>query len=189
MQNISLQSSGMHRKQNFEFLGLKVTQQSWLLLFAFSPPLVFCFSCLIFFLLLGKAFRKAFRILGLGERKGRSAMEQDFHGDFQVNVTWFLASFSAVPWRDVDLCGRLQAVQGKWVKTESVGKLSNINFQWTKPLYQNNQNHIAFLFTFFKGYRYTIKIISYISNNTKRQFLTSAPENKFQISLELWKNR
>ena len=32
-------------------------------------------------------FRKAFRILGLRERKGRWAMEQDFNGDFQVNVT------------------------------------------------------------------------------------------------------
>jgi len=51
MQNISLRSSGKRRKQNFE--GLKVTQQSWLLLFAFSPPLFFRFSCLIFFLLLG----------------------------------------------------------------------------------------------------------------------------------------
>ena len=39
---------------------------------------------------MGRVFRKAFRILGLGERKGRVAMEQDFHGDFQVNVTWFL---------------------------------------------------------------------------------------------------
>ena len=39
---------------------------------------------------MGIFFRKAFRILGLGERKGRWAMEQDFHGDFQVNVTWFL---------------------------------------------------------------------------------------------------
>ena len=48
------------------------------------------------------------------------------------------------------------------INTESVRKLSNINFQWTKPLYQKNQNHIAFLFTFFKGYRYTIKIISYL---------------------------
>ena len=28
MQNISLRSSGMRRKQNFEILGLKVTQQS-----------------------------------------------------------------------------------------------------------------------------------------------------------------
>ena len=53
MQNISLQSSGIGRKQNFAFLGLKVTQQSWLLLFALSPPLCFCLSCLILFPLLG----------------------------------------------------------------------------------------------------------------------------------------
>ena len=68
-------------------------------------PLFFCFSCLIFFslaghlvgfILVGRVFRKAFRILGLGERKGRWVMEQDFHGDFQVNVTWFFASFSGV---------------------------------------------------------------------------------------------
>ena len=39
---------------------------------------------------MGMVFRKAFRILGLGERKGRWAMEQDFHADFQVNVAWFL---------------------------------------------------------------------------------------------------
>ena len=43
-----------------------------------------------------RVFRKAFRILGLGERKGRWVMEQDFHGDFQVLVTWFFASFSGV---------------------------------------------------------------------------------------------
>ena len=43
---------------------------------------------------MGRVFRNAFRILGLGERKGRSAMEQDFHGVFQVNVTWFFAFFS-----------------------------------------------------------------------------------------------
>ena len=87
MQNISLRSLRMHRKQNF------------------SPPLFFCFSCLIFFslaghlvgfILVGRVFRKAFRILGLGERKGRWVMEQDFHGDFQVLVTWFFASFSGV---------------------------------------------------------------------------------------------
>ena len=82
-----------------------MTQQSWLLLFAFSPPFFFRFSCLIFFslaghlvgfILVGRVFRKAFRILGLGERKGRWVMEQDFHGDFQVLVTWFFASFSGV---------------------------------------------------------------------------------------------
>ena len=51
---------------------------------------------LVGFILVGIVFRKAFRILGLGERKGWWAMEQDFHGDFQVNVTWFFASFSGV---------------------------------------------------------------------------------------------
>ena len=75
------------------------------LLFAFSPPFFFRFSRLIFFslaghlvglILMGRVFRKAFRILGLGERKGRWVVEQDFHGDFQVLVTWFFASFSGV---------------------------------------------------------------------------------------------
>ena len=39
---------------------------------------------------MGIVFRNSFRILGLGERKGRWVMEQDFHADFQVKVTWFL---------------------------------------------------------------------------------------------------
>ena len=45
---------------------------------------------------MGRVFRKAFKILGLGERKGRGVMEQDFHGDFQVNVTWSFACLSGV---------------------------------------------------------------------------------------------
>ena len=45
---------------------------------------------------MGIVVRKAFRILGLGERKGRWAMEQDFHADFQVNLTWFFAFFSGI---------------------------------------------------------------------------------------------
>ena len=99
---------GHAQKAKFrQFLGLKVTQQSWLLLFAFFPPLFFGFSYLIFFslaghlvgfILVGIVFRKAFRILGLGERKGRWAMEQDFHADFQVNVTWFFCLFLRCPW-------------------------------------------------------------------------------------------
>ena len=44
----------------------------------------------------GKVFRKAFRILGLYKRKGRWVMEQDFHGNFQVDVTWFFAFLSHV---------------------------------------------------------------------------------------------
>ena len=89
----------------FEILGLKVTQQSWLLFVAFSPPLFFSLFLPHFFslaghlegfILVGRVFGKAFRILGLGERKGRWATEQDFHGHFLVNVTWFLSFFSGV---------------------------------------------------------------------------------------------
>ena len=32
---------------------------------------------------MGKVLKKAFRILGLDERKGRWVVEQDFHGNFQ----------------------------------------------------------------------------------------------------------
>ena len=40
-----------------------------------------------------------------------------------------------------------------YFKTESIGKLSNFNFQWTKPLYQNDFNNTAFFFTLFKGHK------------------------------------
>ena len=107
MQNISLRSSGMRRKQNFDIVfGLKSDTAVLTFTFRFlSSPLFslflphFFFSLaghLVGFILVGIVFRKAFRILGLGERKGRWAMEQDFHGNFQVNVTWFFASFSGV---------------------------------------------------------------------------------------------
>ena len=39
------------------------------------------------------------------------------------------------------------------LKTESIRKLSNFNFQWTKTLYQENLKNMAFFFTFFKDYR------------------------------------
>ena len=42
---------------------------------------------LVCFILVGKVFRKAFRILTLDEMKGRWVVEQDFHGNFHVNVT------------------------------------------------------------------------------------------------------
>ena len=45
---------------------------------------------------MGNVFGKAFRILGLDERKDRQVVEQDFPGNFQVNVTWFFAFFSGV---------------------------------------------------------------------------------------------
>ena len=45
---------------------------------------------------MGKVWRKNFSILGLNERKGRWVMEQDFHGNFRVTVTWFFAVLSGV---------------------------------------------------------------------------------------------
>ena len=63
--------------------------------FSFFLPHYFFFAGhLVGFTLVGNVFRKAFRILGLDERKGRWVMEQDFHEDFQVNGTWFLMPFS-----------------------------------------------------------------------------------------------
>ena len=37
------------------------------------------------------------------------------------------------------------------IQTESIRKLSNFNFQWTKTLYQNILNHIAFFFYTFQA--------------------------------------
>ena len=105
MQNMSLRSSG--RKQNYEIaFGFKSDTAVLTFTFRFLSSLLFLlflphffFSLaghLVGFILVGRVFRKAFRILGLGERKGRWATEQDFHGGFQVNVTWFFAPFSGV---------------------------------------------------------------------------------------------
>ena len=86
----------MGRKQNF--FGFK--SDTAVLAFTFrclySPLFSLFLPHLVGFILVGRVFRKAFRILGLGERKGRWITEQDFHGDLQVNLTWFFASFSGV---------------------------------------------------------------------------------------------
>ena len=49
--------------------------------------------------------------------------------------------------------GAGQAEARKELNMESTRKLSKLNFQWTKTLYQNNLRNIAFFFTFFKSYR------------------------------------
>ena len=70
------------------------------LVFYFSPLLLHLFSSaghLAGFILVGKVFSKACRILGLEERKGRWLVEQDCHGNLQVNVAWFFAFFWGVP--------------------------------------------------------------------------------------------
>ena len=107
MQNISLRSSGMRKKQNFNIVfGFKNDTAVLTFTFPFLSSPRFLLFLLIFFslaghlvgfILLGRVFRKAFRILGLGERKGRWVMEQDFHGDLLVNLAWFFCCFLRCP--------------------------------------------------------------------------------------------
>ena len=96
LQNISLQSSGMCRKQNFEILTFNFRFLFSPLFLLFLPHLFSLAGHLVDFILVGKVFRKAFKILGLNERKGRWVVEQDFPGNFQVIVTWFFAFSSGV---------------------------------------------------------------------------------------------
>ena len=62
------------------------------------------------------------------------------------------------------------------VKTESITKLNNFTFQWTKALYQNNLKHIAFFFTFFEGYKCN-KLYEII---LKKRFLWELKKTSFQ---------
>ena len=97
----------MRRKQNFDIVfGFKSDTAVLTFTFPFLSSPRFLLFLLIFFslaghlvgfILMGRVFRKAFRILGLGERKGRWVMEQDFHGDLQVNLAWFFCLFLRCP--------------------------------------------------------------------------------------------
>ena len=96
---------GHAQKAKFRVFGLKSDTAVVTFTFPFLSSLLFSLFLphffplaghLVGFILVGRVFRKAFKILRLGERKGRWAMEQDFYGDFQGNVTWFFASFSGV---------------------------------------------------------------------------------------------
>ena len=51
---------------------------------------------LVGFILVEKVCGKAFRILGVDERKCRWVVKQDFQGNFMVNVTWFFPFFSGL---------------------------------------------------------------------------------------------
>ena len=64
----------------------------------------------------------------------------------------------------------------KKVKMESIRKLSNFNFQWTKTLYQNNLKHIAFFLLFSR-------IMDVIS-----KLCVITPEKNFYGSLRKKKN-
>ena len=45
------------------------------------------------------------------------------------------------------VAAHIKTMGGFLFKTESIRKLSNFDFQWTKILYQNNLKNIAFFFT------------------------------------------
>ena len=45
----------------------------------------------------------------------------------------------------------LHEIKALEIKTASIWKLSNFNFQWTKTLYQNNLNSTPILFYIFQG--------------------------------------
>ena len=47
---------------------------------------------------------KGFRILELDERKDRWVGEQDFHGNFQVNVSCFFLQLPFSPVSSIELC-------------------------------------------------------------------------------------
>ena len=59
------------------------------------------------------------------------------------------------------------------INAESVRKLRNFNFQWTKTLHQNNFNYLASFFTLFEGY-----IV--IGNNSKEKALMGTRKNNFK---------
>ena len=88
--------------QNFLGVHVKVTQQSCFFISLSLLPSSSAFLASLFFYCWafsklhfgGKSFGKAFLILGLDERNGRWVVEQDFHGNFWVNIALFFASFS-----------------------------------------------------------------------------------------------
>ena len=84
-----------------------------------------------------------------------------------MSATLLWGSLRSFRLRDFAITAQLK--NSTSVKTESIRKLSNFNFQWTKTLYQNNLKHIAFFFTFFESYGYNL--LSVITPKTMRIIL------------------
>ena len=63
--------------------------------------------------------------------------------------------------KSMEVSYKLKGYIGKETfKTESIGKLSNFTFQWTKTLYQNNFKHTVILDPFLHFLR-AINVIRY----------------------------
>ena len=96
LQNIRLRSSaGIRRKHSS--LDVYFPLSFLPSYFTFLASFFSLAGHLVGFILEAKVFRKAFRILGLDDRKGRWVVEQDFHGNVQDNVTWFSCLFLGCP--------------------------------------------------------------------------------------------
>ena len=63
------------------------------------------------------------------------------------------ALITAPPLLDFSQMCTQMIIRWEHLKMESISKLSNLNFQWAKTLYQKSLNNVAIFFTFFKGYR------------------------------------
>ena len=61
---------------------------------------------------------------------------------------------------------RRGASQGFRVKTESVRRLSNFNFQWAKTLYEDNLRNYCILFYIFQGLKMSLVICSKTKENS-----------------------
>ena len=85
---------------------------------------------LVGFIFVGKVFRKAFRILGLDERKGRWVVEQDFHGNFQGNVKWFFCLLHWCRWLNCAHSGMICKISSlctsKWAKLSLTIKTDDV---------------------------------------------------------------
>ena len=100
IQNICLQSPGMHRKQNFETFDFYFSLSLLSSLFALLASFFFSLAGhLVGFTLVGRVFKKAFRILWLGEKKGGWAWNKIFMEIYRSILHGFLP-FSLVSLSD-----------------------------------------------------------------------------------------
>ena len=81
---------------------------------------------------------------------GRNVRSSDLFGQNKTPLSLTRRFFKGLKVR-VCICLNITFEKGLLRRNR---KLSNFNLQWTKTLYQNNLNNIAFFFTFFKSYRF-----------------------------------
>ena len=96
--------------------------------FAFLASFFSLSGRLVGFNLVGKGFRKAFRILGLNEKNGRLVVKQDFQGNFQVKFTWFFSRFSLVSL--TGLCSFWYGLKDLFTLHKSADKVILDNQNW-----------------------------------------------------------